>query len=57
MRDQRLYSIKISKVEFPKFDGKKVKDWLYKCNQFFLLDETPQDLRVRLASIHLEGLA
>lgn len=56
-KDPRLYSTRISKVEFPKFDGKKVRDWLYKCDQFFLLDETPPESRVRLASIHLEGLA
>lgn len=47
----------ISKVDFPKFYGKKLKDWLYKCDQFFLLDETPPESRVRLTSIHLEGLA
>lgn len=34
-----------------------MKDWLYKCDQFFLLDETPSESRVRLASIYLEGLA
>lgn len=51
------YSTRISKVDFPKFDGKKVKVWFYKCNQFFLLDETPPESRVQLASIHLEGLA
>lgn len=51
------YSTRISKVDFPRFDGRKVKDWLYKCDQFFLLDETPPEQRVRLASIHLEGLA
>lgn len=53
----RNYSTRLSKVELPRFDGKKVKDWLYKCDQFFLLDETPPESRVRLASIHLEGLA
>lgn len=53
----RNYSTRISKVDFPRFDGKKVKDWLHKCDQFFLLDETPPESRVRLASIHLEGLA
>lgn len=51
------YSARISKVEFPCFDGKNVRDWLYKCDQFFLLDDTPDSSKVRLASIHLEGLA
>ncbi|MCH80339.1 hypothetical protein A2U01_0001106 [Trifolium medium] len=52
-----VYATRISKVEFPSFDGKNVRDWLYKCDQFFLLDETPPTSRVRLASIHLDGLA
>lgn len=51
------YLTRVSKVDFPKFDGRKVKDWLYRCNQFFLLDQTPAESKVRLASIHLEGLA
>ncbi|MCI32961.1 hypothetical protein A2U01_0054176, partial [Trifolium medium] len=54
---QNIYATRISKVEFPRFDGKNVRDWLYKCDQFFLLDETPPTSRVRLASIHLDGLA
>jgi hypothetical protein len=51
------YATRISKVEFPRFDGKNVRDWLYKCDQFFLLDGTPPTSMVRLASIHLDGLA
>ncbi|PNX62764.1 hypothetical protein L195_g053153, partial [Trifolium pratense] len=54
---QHSYSTRISKVEFPRFDGKNVRDWLYKCEQFFLLDGTPPTSMVRLASIHLDGLA
>ncbi|GAU27517.1 hypothetical protein TSUD_147110 [Trifolium subterraneum] len=52
---QQLYAIGISKVDFPKCDGKKMKEWLYKCDQFFALDATHEDAKVRLASIHLEG--
>ncbi|KAF3680331.1 hypothetical protein FXO37_03370 [Capsicum annuum] len=29
-------------VEFPTFDGQGLKDWLYKCEQFFEVDETPK---------------
>jgi hypothetical protein len=54
---QNVYATRISKVEFPRFNGKNVRDWLYKCDQFFLLDETPPTSMVRLASIHLDGLA
>lgn len=51
---QQHYATRISKVEFPRFDGKNVRDWLYKCDQLFSLDDTPQASKVRL---HLDGLA
>lgn len=51
------YSTRISKVEFPRFDGSKVKEWLYKCDQFFSLDGTTLETKVWLASIHLDGIA
>lgn len=52
-----LLATRISKVDFPKFDGRNVKEWLYRCDQFFRLDETPPENMVRLASIHMDGLA
>lgn len=51
------YSTRISKIDFPRFDGTRVKEWLYKCEQFFSLDNTPPESKVRLASIHLDGTA
>lgn len=32
-----------------------MKEWLYKCDQFFFIDNTPENIKVRLASIHLDG--
>nr|XP_033510364.1 uncharacterized protein LOC117275111 [Nicotiana tomentosiformis] len=37
-------------VNFPKFDGYGLKDWLYSCEQFFDVDETLEDAKVKLAS-------
>lgn len=51
------YATRISKLDFPKFDGRNVHEWLYRCENFFRLDETTPESKVRLASIHLEGLA
>lgn len=31
------YSTRISKVEFPRFSGRDVKEWLYKCDQFLFV--------------------
>jgi len=52
------YSTRISKVEFPLFDGKNMKEWLYKCTQFFSMDVAQQKLpRFVLPSIYLNGIA
>ncbi|KAD1274138.1 hypothetical protein E3N88_43077 [Mikania micrantha] len=48
---------RFSKFEFPKFDGKDVEGWIYKCEHFFTIDETPERLKVRYAAVHLEGRA
>jgi hypothetical protein len=34
---QQHYATRISKIDFPGFDGKKMKEWLYKCDQFFCI--------------------
>lgn len=44
-------------VEFPSFDGEGLKDWLYKCEQFFYVDDTPEGSKEKLASCRLEGKA
>nr|DAD43229.1 TPA_asm: hypothetical protein HUJ06_001459 [Nelumbo nucifera] len=49
------FSTRVTKVDFPKFNGDHVKDWLYKCDQFFSLDNTSSAAKVKLAVIHLEG--
>ena len=46
-----------SKIDFPKFDGTLLNEWLYKCEQFFALDQTPPEAKVRLASMHLKERA
>ncbi|XP_074342267.1 uncharacterized protein LOC141679753 [Apium graveolens] len=51
------YAARMTRVDFPKFDGTDLRSWLFKCNQFFQLDETSDCQKVRLAAIHLEGKA
>lgn len=48
---------RLSKFSFPKFDGTDLRDWLSKCEQFFDIDGTPQELKVQLAAMHLTGRA
>nr|GEU50407.1 hypothetical protein [Tanacetum cinerariifolium] len=45
--------LRIGKVEFPKFSGADVEGWIYRCEHFFAMDETLDDLRCVV--VHLEG--
>ncbi|KAJ0846204.1 hypothetical protein HanRHA438_Chr15g0722211 [Helianthus annuus] len=51
----RLY--RLGKIEFPRFDGSEVEDWICRCEHFFDVDETPENFKVRYAAINLEGKA
>ncbi|KAD4585752.1 hypothetical protein E3N88_23353 [Mikania micrantha] len=59
LEDTRLVrsNNQFAKVEFPKFDGTDVEGWLYRCEHFFTIDETPERLKLRYAAVHLEGRA
>lgn len=40
------FSARMTKVDFPKFDGTDLRSWLFKCNQFFQLDGTADQQKV-----------
>ena len=44
-----------TKLEFPRFNGDGLTEWLYKAEQFFEIDHTLEAAKVKLASIHLAG--
>ncbi|GJV32932.1 putative mitochondrial protein [Tanacetum coccineum] len=44
---------KLINIEFPKFSGGDVKDWVYKCKQFFKVDGVADGRKVQLASMHM----
>ncbi|GJZ49966.1 transposon ty3-I gag-pol polyprotein [Tanacetum coccineum] len=44
---------RLTKFEFPKFYGYDVQGWLYRVNQFFLLDSIADDQKVMLVSMHM----
>ncbi|GJW38192.1 retrovirus-related pol polyprotein from transposon 17.6 [Tanacetum coccineum] len=48
---------RLTKLEFPAFNGDGFKEWSYRCQQFFEIDETPEHLKIRLVAIHLSGEA
>lgn len=48
---------RMARVDFPRFNGENVKEWLFKVKEFFAIDTTPMEIRVRLASIHFDQMA
>jgi len=48
---------RLSKIDFPHFDGDDVHGWVYKCEQFCKVDNTMDNTKVKMASIHLGGKA
>ncbi|KAG8377514.1 hypothetical protein BUALT_Bualt08G0040900 [Buddleja alternifolia] len=48
---------KLWRVEFLYFNGDDLRGWLYKCEQFFEVDDTSPTTKVKLAVVHLEGRA
>jgi hypothetical protein len=42
------------KLEFPRFDGSNVHEWIFRAEQFFDYYETPDPDRLTIASVHLD---
>ena len=45
------------KLEVPRFDGSDPNGWLFRVEAFFDYHDTPDDLRLQIVSLHLEGRA
>lgn len=54
---QGSYRAHKPKRNFPTFEGDEVHKWLYKCNQYFDLEEIAEQDKLKLASYYLDGLA
>jgi len=48
---------RLSRVDFPKFDGEDVRGWAYRCDQFCAIDNVADNMKVKVASIHMTGKA
>ncbi|XP_017434719.2 uncharacterized protein LOC108341562 [Vigna angularis] len=48
---------RLARIDFPRFGGDAIQQWIYQCETFFAIDGTPEDFRVKLAVIHFEGKA
>ena len=56
-RQQQYFATRQCKVGFPIFSGEDLQGWIMRCDHFFTVDLTPEDSKVRLAIINLEGRA
>ncbi|KAJ7954398.1 Ty3/gypsy retrotransposon protein [Quillaja saponaria] len=52
--DTREYHLmkRAAQVEFPKFEGDNLRNWLFKCQEFFKVDQNPEEMKVRIAAMH-----
>ncbi|WVY96041.1 hypothetical protein V8G54_028192 [Vigna mungo] len=48
------FQVRNVKLDFPRFDGTGVLQWIFKAEQFFNYYRIPDDQRLIIASIHLE---
>jgi len=48
---------RLSRVDFPKFEGDDVQGWIYRSEQFFELDAIAENKKITIAAIHLTGRA
>ncbi|GJR37811.1 reverse transcriptase [Tanacetum coccineum] len=52
-RGNQLHHTRLAKIEFPKFSDEDVRGWVFRCEQFFNLDQVTDEEKVNLISIHL----
>jgi hypothetical protein len=48
------FQIRAVKLDFPRFDGKNVLNWIFKAEQFFEYHNTPDSDRLVISSVHLD---
>jgi len=47
----------LSRIDFPRFNDENVNQWIYQCENYFLIDQTPEEFKVQLTLVHLQGKA
>ncbi|KAI4319919.1 hypothetical protein MLD38_033458 [Melastoma candidum] len=53
---EELSHYPMPKVEFPDFDGCNLDDWLYKSQRYFELECVPENRKVKLADLYMNGV-
>ncbi|KAL0309330.1 UNVERIFIED_CONTAM: hypothetical protein Sradi_5875300 [Sesamum radiatum] len=45
----------LHRMDFPFFNGEDARAWIRRCTKYFQMIHIPEDQKVPLASIHMEG--
>ncbi|KAF3778105.1 hypothetical protein EJ110_NYTH44217 [Nymphaea thermarum] len=53
-RNHEKPRLPMPKIDFPKFNGKRPKEWVYKAEQYFICQEIAEQHKIRLAKMYLE---
>nr|GEV01626.1 uncharacterized protein [Tanacetum cinerariifolium] len=48
---------RLAKVKFPKFQEDDLREWVFRCDQFFSIDNTSNEEKVKIVSVHLTDKA
>lgn len=48
------FQVRNVKLDFPRFDGSEVLQWIFKAEQFFDYYQTPDAQRITIAAIHFD---
>jgi hypothetical protein len=48
------FQVRNVKLEFPRFDGSNVHEWIFRAKQFFDYYDTPDHDRLTISSVHLD---
>ncbi|XP_021995709.2 uncharacterized protein LOC110892882 [Helianthus annuus] len=48
---------RLTKMEFPKFNGENIEGWMCRVEHLFDIDATPENLKVKFVIVHLEDIA
>lgn len=48
--------MRLAKIDFLRFDGEKVDDWLSFAEEFFVIDYTSEEFKVVIALLYFDGV-
>lgn len=57
MGNRSLESVRMTMIEFPMFGAEDVRGWMYRCEQFYIVDTLHMAHKLQLGSIHLFDIA